>query len=499
MIPVSLTLQGFLSYKEPVTLDLSQIEVACISGANGSGKSSLFDAITWALFGRARRNDDALINDAAEACLVVLEFDYEDDRYRVQREKARGKSALLEFQIRTSDGAWKPLTEAGLRLTEDRIRDVLKLDYDTFINASFFLQGKADMFTQQAPARRKEILGAILGLEVWDTYKEEASLRRRSAADEVKNLRAWLDEVLAELGEEAQRTEKLSLLALALEKTSALRAELETRWNGAQQLVQELRLEGEKLHILEKQIDGARARQAEAEEGISARTRELDDYEKLIQQADQIERDYRSWESLRAELERWNSLAAGFHAQQSQKAALDARIQAEGARLKQELQGLQVTQQEISTAEAALPGLQAKLQALAEQHAEAQKRLEELNRLEEERAAAQIRHADLAAEYIQLKKNKDETEERLARLAAAAGSSCPLCGQDLTEDHRQKMQADIGKELALLAGQISAVTKKGNAAKSDIQNLDQRISELKAARESLPAEQKALGVFDRPG
>jgi exonuclease SbcC len=38
MIPVSLTLQGFLSYKEPVTIDFSKVEVACISGANGSGK-----------------------------------------------------------------------------------------------------------------------------------------------------------------------------------------------------------------------------------------------------------------------------------------------------------------------------------------------------------------------------------------------------------------------------------------------------------------------------
>ena len=227
MIPVSLTLQGFLSYKEPVTIDFSKVEVACISGANGSGKSSLFDAITWVLFGKARRSDDALINDAAESCLVALEFDYENDRYRVQREKPRGKGTLLELQIRAEDGGWKTLTEAGVRVTEDRIRDVLRLDYDTFINASFFLQGKADMFTQQAPARRKEILSTILGLEVWETYKEEASNRRKNAAGEVKNLRAWLEEVLTELGEEAARTEKLRLLTLSLEKTSALRAELE--------------------------------------------------------------------------------------------------------------------------------------------------------------------------------------------------------------------------------------------------------------------------------
>jgi exonuclease SbcC len=65
MIPLKLTLEGFLSYRDETVVDFSEIEVACISGPNGAGKSTLFDAITWALFGKARRNDDdALINDA---------------------------------------------------------------------------------------------------------------------------------------------------------------------------------------------------------------------------------------------------------------------------------------------------------------------------------------------------------------------------------------------------------------------------------------------------
>lgn len=131
MIPRELTLSGFLSYREETRIDFSQLEVACVSGANGAGKSSLFDAITWALFGRARRNDDALINDAAESCRVVLVFDYENNHYRVERVKERGKSGRLEFQISAGDEDWRPLTEAGMRATEDRIRQTLHLDYDT--------------------------------------------------------------------------------------------------------------------------------------------------------------------------------------------------------------------------------------------------------------------------------------------------------------------------------------------------------------------------------
>ena len=495
MIPISLTLQGFLSYKAPVTIDFSKVEVACISGANGSGKSSLFDAITWVLFGRARRSDDALINDAAESCLVALEFEYENDRYRVQREKPRGKGTLLELQIRAKDGGWKTLTEAGVRLTEDRIREVLRLDYDTFINASFFLQGKADMFTQQAPARRKEILSTILGLEIWETYKEEAAARRKNAAGEVKNMRAWLDEVIAELDEEAARTEKLRLLTLSLEKTSALRIELENRWNSARQKAQELRLESEKLSLLEKQIESARTRLSAAEEGITARSKEKSAHEELIGRADQIEKAHLAWQNLRAELERWNSLAAGFHAQQSQKAALDARIQAEGARLEQELVGLRARQDEISGAETALPGLLAQRQELNARHSDMETRLQNLGKIEDERAATADKRADLLAEFNQKTIMKKEVEDRLSRLASATGSSCPLCGQALNESHRQDMRAELEAELAQLEKQLDAITTEGTAIKNDIAAFDQKISELKILRGTFSTEQKAFGVL----
>ena len=62
MIPINLRISGFLSYLDPVELDFSIIELACISGHNGAGKSSLLDAITWSLFGEARGKSNDVIN-----------------------------------------------------------------------------------------------------------------------------------------------------------------------------------------------------------------------------------------------------------------------------------------------------------------------------------------------------------------------------------------------------------------------------------------------------
>ena len=62
MIPLHLRISGFLSYRDPAELDFKLFDLACISGHNGAGKSSLLDAITWALFGEARGKSSDVIN-----------------------------------------------------------------------------------------------------------------------------------------------------------------------------------------------------------------------------------------------------------------------------------------------------------------------------------------------------------------------------------------------------------------------------------------------------
>jgi DNA repair protein SbcC/Rad50 len=106
MIPVKLRIEGFLSYREPVELDFTSFSLACISGANGAGKSALLDAITWALFGQARKRDESVINNhpSVKAAEVTLDFDYEGNRYRVQRINPRGKTTAVEFFIWSQSG-----------------------------------------------------------------------------------------------------------------------------------------------------------------------------------------------------------------------------------------------------------------------------------------------------------------------------------------------------------------------------------------------------------
>ena len=211
MIPVRLTISGFLSYQEPVTIDFTPLRVACITGRNGAGKSTLLDAITWALFGEARKSDDSIINDQApnNTAKVDFEFDYEGASYLARRSKQRGKTTSADFFIRTENGSWKPMTEKRLADTNKLICKTLHMDYETFINVSFFLQGKADQFTGKKATERKKILSTILNLDVWDSYKAKAAEKRKAVEMELVQLNRLIRENLEELQHEASIRENL--------------------------------------------------------------------------------------------------------------------------------------------------------------------------------------------------------------------------------------------------------------------------------------------------
>ena len=126
MIPQSLSLQNFLSYGENVpTLDFSQFHVACLSGDNGHGKSAMLDAITYALWGEARKGqherkpDDGLLRIGASEMRVEFCFELDAQQFRVLRSyrkhRSRG-SAQLDLQIYDIESqSYRSLSEGDLQ------------------------------------------------------------------------------------------------------------------------------------------------------------------------------------------------------------------------------------------------------------------------------------------------------------------------------------------------------------------------------------------------
>lgn len=469
MIPVSLMMKGFLSYQQEVSVDFSGIDLACITGSNGSGKSSLLDAMTWALFGQARRKDDALINSRASQAEVTFIFEYESHRYRIIRKKPRDKTGVLEFTVQNEAGSWVTLTEHSMRETEARIQETLRLDYETFTNASFFLQGKADQFSQQKPSDRKRILSSILGLEIWETYRARAAEQRKELEAELNTTDSRLAELEAEIRQEPQRVERLHQLETSLKLLVESRKSKEKALESQRQVAAVIQEQLRNVKVLEEQAAYASKRWTQLEQVWADRCREQSEYQSQISAADQIEAAYAAWQEAKARLEQWEKTAASFHEQEPARRAPLTEIETQRARLEQELRSLNQQQQQTAGLAAQLPGLQTQLDEWNLQSKTLTTRMDERARLESEIFQFQELRANLISENNRLKVEMNEIKERLEQLVAVNGVSCPVCGKPLEVNERDELLKNLQQD----------GTNRGNDHRQNVQeikNLDAKIT-----------------------
>lgn len=210
MIPLQLTLKNFLSYRDAM-LDFRGLHTACICGANGAGKSSLLEAITWAIWGESRASiGDDVIHAGTDYVRVDFEFSYGGEIYRIIRSRHRGgKASSLDFQV-INDQSFRPLSGKSIKDTQEQINTYLKLDHKTFVNSAYLRQGQADEFMKQAPSGRKQILAELLQLD-----------RYESLAIKAKDISKQFE------GQSVQIEQQLEVINLRLDERNSYQEQLE--------------------------------------------------------------------------------------------------------------------------------------------------------------------------------------------------------------------------------------------------------------------------------
>jgi exonuclease SbcC len=451
MIPLRMRLAGFLSYREPTELDFTGFDLACISGSNGAGKSTLLDAITWVLFGQARRRDDTLINNSCSAAEVTLDFAYEGNIYRVQRSKAAEKSAMLEFFIQTppqngGEPTWRSLTEHTLRDSELRIQQVLRMDYETFTNASFFLQGKADQFAEQRPGDRKRILSSILGLDAWETYRERAAQRRKIVENEVATIDGALKEIEAELSEEPQRVRRLEELSKDLERARKFRESQEARQESLRKLAASLAERRKMVDALQMRLQEALQRHDGLKTRLDERQTERDRYRAELARSGEVKARYAAWQAAREELARLEEVAQRFRDQEKLRQEPLLQIERERAALQQEIQSLRVLEETVDQSRKEIPAVEERLRAAQAELESANAQVTQRTGFIEQRDELLRQQAEARAENPRLKSEMDELKARIDQLEAVSGAACPTCGQPLEEEERLALVASLREQ-----------------------------------------------------
>jgi len=291
MIPSRLTLCNFLSYRYSVALNFESFHLACLYGDNGTGKSSLLEAITWVLWGKARSSADALIHHGEEMMWVDFEFEQDGRKYRVIRKrskKGRGSSEL-DFLV-YDEGGWSSLSGATLKETEEKIAEIIRLPYEIFINSAYLRQGHTDEFTTKPPVQRKKILGEILELEVYENLSQKAKEIAKQDESEEEALSRSILEIEENLKQKPAFQKELKEAEGQLKKKEGLFNSEKTQLDSLQKAKNEYDLLAQKEELLSRQLaqiqkEGQRLKdEIEGLKGEISQARDLLKNEKTIKQ-----------------------------------------------------------------------------------------------------------------------------------------------------------------------------------------------------------------------
>ncbi|HSG77987.1 MAG TPA: SMC family ATPase, partial [Acidimicrobiia bacterium] len=214
MRPVELTVDGFRSYGRPTTFTWSDRGLVGIVGPIGSGKSSILDAIAFALYARVpafERDVKRLINQRRNECHVGLTFDVDGRRFAVERAMRR-KGAAGHVLREIVDGSPVLVSDRAKEIAE-RVEELLGLDFDAFRRSVLLAQNRFAEFLQATPVQRDAVLEGVFPrfgriapmrdrgkglLTLVAARLETATMRRRDLATDRAALEGAIDRRKAE-------------------------------------------------------------------------------------------------------------------------------------------------------------------------------------------------------------------------------------------------------------------------------------------------------------
>lgn len=173
MRPIKLTVEGFTSFRTKQEIDFTELDLFAITGATGAGKSSILDAITFALYKKVARKCDLkeLVTQGETNLKVEFHFQVKQTEYKATRTwRYRQSSPENTFLLdRLNNGNWERCDRS--------VEDILRMDFDTFTRVIVLPQGQFDEFLKGDARKRREMLRHLCGLNIFESMRKESSDR----------------------------------------------------------------------------------------------------------------------------------------------------------------------------------------------------------------------------------------------------------------------------------------------------------------------------------
>ena len=230
MRPIELIVEGFTSFRTRQTLDFSSLDLFAITGATGAGKTSLLDAITFALYDKVAQKPNSsreLVSQGATQLKVEFRFVMRQTEYRVMRTwRNRGKTDIKNFLLDELVG------EEWERCATQKVEEIIGMDFETFTRVIILPQGQFDEFLKGEAGKRREILRQLAGFQIFELMRKEASDR----TSRFKAEREGLDKVLE--GMQAPTIEEVNAQQTELENLEVSIPELDIKAKNSRKLLE---------------------------------------------------------------------------------------------------------------------------------------------------------------------------------------------------------------------------------------------------------------------
>ncbi len=425
MIPVRVYVKGFLSYREEAELRFDGAPLWVLAGRNGAGKSAIFDAITFALYGAHRggkSNVEDLINHDANEMIVEFDFALENAFYRVKRTitKHKKRPSFQIFQLK--DAKPQPLTGTDKKDGFEKwIKENIGLDDRTFTASVLLRQGESEALLKVLPKDRHEILAQIVDLSKYEKLHEAATERQKKFDIQEKTYHKQLE------GYAPVDEDEIHLLAA---QAQAAQAQFETLQKQVEQLI-ELKVHARRW----TELDSQRTRLEDSRQAASQALLEMDSSDRERLREGGVEGFLVNLE------ERLVKVQEGL----AQIAELNTAIpwMELFSKARRTWHSLNTDEREV---EAEIVGVAERLVTLSEAKLKASERMNEmLTRFEQTQTA-------LATANLLLK----QTEEQASRFRQVDGQpNCSYCGQPLKPEHLESERTRVERQL-----QTAGITAK---------------------------------------
>lgn len=456
MRPIRIEMSAFGPYAGKQTVEMNRLGTSgiyLITGDTGAGKTTIFDAIVFALYGTAssdRRSGDMLRSRYAEPDTpteVKLVFAYRNKEYEIrrnptyQRPKLRGEGMTQEnasAELRLPGG--EILTRTGE--VDEKIREILGMTRDQFMQIAMIAQGDFLKLLLAKTEERRKIFSSIFRTGRYARLEERLKQEARQA-------RKTYDDLVREIGFEQERAR----LPEGTDR-SGLRDE-------------------EYLQAIEKFRDEAGIRLEEGEKKQELLRGELDALAARILAAEEqekrkkaLEETRQQWTKLQAAAEQRKQELEAARSREPEAKEKEARLHVEQDRLQQydrleelKQQKTEAEKKQVSD-EVARKKLEEGRKALTQQIQDCRQKIKEKEALAGKAAALsgeKERLRSQGAEYNELKTLLEAYEEASEKWSRAAAIYQAACGkeQEFGESYRRQHRAFLDDQAGILAAELA--------------------------------------------